>query len=268
MAEDPYLKELRTVADWFPESSWPSLTCPNCGRGELVVEDITVVQTEESQRLQRQPFAGSDDVFGYFYGLLRCSRGVCNEGVVASGEMMLGPANEAGTGLGECLLLVHALPSLRMIAYPEECPQPVVDRVNEAAGLILRDANAAANRIRVAIEELLTAERVRRFTQGSRRRRLPTQERIKLFRERNPEAARFLEAVKWIGNSGSHESALQVHEVLDGVELFTHALHIIYDRRTEKLSKLADKIKSQQGNKTTSSARRKASILIHQKLLR
>jgi uncharacterized protein DUF4145 len=53
---------------------------------------------------------------------------------------------------------------------------------------------------------------------NGKRRRLSTHERITEFRK-SEGAADSLEAVKWIGNQGSHESALSATDVLDGAEL-------------------------------------------------
>jgi hypothetical protein len=35
--------------------------------------------------------------------------------------------------------------------------------------------------------------------------------------------------VKWIGNSGSHESGLSAEDMLEGAQIPEHALRLIYD---------------------------------------
>ena len=48
-----------------------------------------------------------------------------------------------------------------------------------------------------------------------------------------------LEAVKWIGNSGSHSGAMPLEDVLEGVALLERALHIVYDDTADQLDQLA-----------------------------
>jgi hypothetical protein len=54
-------------------------------------------------------------------------------------------------------------------------------------------------------------------------------ERIIEFALTKPDVARVLLAVKWIGNSGSHESGLSAQDVLEGAQMFSHALRLLYD---------------------------------------
>lgn len=54
---------------------------------------------------------------------------------------------------------------------------------------------------------------------------------------KNQEASDALEAVKWIGNTGSHEANLSVSDVLDGVEMLGHALRSIFDDQAAALKK-------------------------------
>lgn len=138
---------------------------------------------------------------------------------------------------------------------PDRCPNEVRERIEEAARLIWADPASAANRLRSAIEELLTAQKVPRTrlvakkggAQGRSRRRLTAHDRIELLKVKEPGAADLLEAVKWIGNSGSHESGMRVGDVLDGVALMEHALHELYDNRGKELAKMAKKINARKG---------------------
>ncbi|HSR85739.1 MAG TPA: DUF4145 domain-containing protein, partial [Streptosporangiaceae bacterium] len=50
-------------------------------------------------------------------------------------------------------------------------------------------------------------------------------------------AADALEAVKWIGNQGSHEAGLTATDVLDGADLLSHALKMLYDRSEDELER-------------------------------
>ena len=61
--------------------------------------------------------------------------------------------------------------------------------------------------------------------------------------------AGFLLAVKWIGNNGSHSDSISIQEALDGAELFSHALGLLYDTKASKLKKKALKINASKGDR-------------------
>ena len=65
------------------------------------------------------------------------------------------------------------------------------------------------------------------------------------------EAAKSLEAVKWLGNVGSHANldSLTIDDLLDGFDLFEHAIERVYVRRAEDLSKMAARINKQKGKR-------------------
>ena len=84
-----------------------------------------------------------------------------------------------------------------------------------------------------------------------KRVRLNLHSRIKLFHTKNADAAISLEAVKWLGNDGSHANlySLTIDDLLDGFDLFEDAIERVYVRRAERLSKIAAKINKQKGKR-------------------
>lgn len=74
-----------------------------------------------------------------------------------------------------------------------------------------------------------------------------TQVRIEEFAARQPDVAKLLIAVKWIGNHGSHESSLALSDVLEGAEIFAHAMTMMYDKRPERIRKRAEAYTKRKG---------------------
>jgi hypothetical protein len=91
--------------------------------------------------------------------------------------------------------------------------------------------------MRVAVEDLLTSLGVARFTRTSPRKKIVLHERIARFAKANEAVAEILEAVKWIGNQGTHEDTLTVDNVLDGADMFAHALNRVFDAETKALER-------------------------------
>ncbi|SCF10077.1 protein of unknown function [Micromonospora chokoriensis] len=203
------------------------------------------VETARSREMHDHEAWEPDFIRGFFQVVLVCGGAECGEVVLASGEMTVGPVVSSSHDwtYSEFYLMRHLMPALVPIAFPERTPNPVKDRVLEASRLLYFDASAAGNRIRTAVEELLTHQKVPRTTSSSgKRRRLTAHHRIDRFRAKNSEAANLLEAVKWIGNDASHEVALSPLEVIDGLELLEGALQLIYNDKTQRLTNLAKRI--------------------------
>jgi hypothetical protein len=243
--------ELRTLADWLPDSEWPSPSCPKCLSGQLTLaEAITSQEAVESTRWHGHENWEPDMIYGWFYGRMKCNRSQCQEIVVISGEMRLGcDRDENGSWHGsyvEEFRLRYAIPALPLTgALPQGVPDILTERLNEASAVLWTDPSAAANRLRLGVEDLLTKLKVPRFNQ--KQRRLTTQARLDRLAGSKKNVAQTLEAVKWIGNEGSHESVLTVAEVLDGVDILAHALEELYDTRQAQLQRKVADINARRG---------------------
>lgn len=114
---------------------------------------------------------------------------------------------------------------------------------------MLLNPDAAANQLRQAVESLLTARGERRYTttKAGKRKRLTTHERIESFRKREPQVSDVLEAVKWIGNAGSHDDALTVGQVAEGAGYLALALRLLYDRTEAALLASAQAVNKRRG---------------------
>ena len=123
------------------------------------------------------------------------------------------------------------------------------------------DIGSSANRLRTAIEAFLNERKVpKTTTKNGKRVPLNLHCRIIRFRIKNADAADSLEAVKWLGNVGSHANldSLTIDDLLDGFELFEHAIERVYVRRAERLSKTAAKINKLKGKRPKTVKKRRS----------
>ncbi len=136
---------------------------------------------------------------------------------------------------------------------PENCPVEIEQELKRAFALAWSDIESSANRLRSAIEALLDDCEVPKTTKNKKERtkRLNLHERIDWFRTKNAKAAKSLEAVKWLGNVGSHANLdnLTIDDLLDGFELFEHTIELVYVGHAEHLSKIADSINQHKGKR-------------------
>jgi hypothetical protein len=244
---------LRILADWVEPDAWPHALCPSCEQGHLNSEPLVTVPTADAERLRGDDDWEPDWITGSFHGVLRCSLASCAEPVVVSGDykvdMELAPDGKWFGAYAPFVRLRYAQPALSMITCPDATPDAAKAAIAAASLVVWIDPGAAANRLRLAIEEILTAQRVRRFNTapGRKRRRLPTHTRIVEFSARKPAAADALMAVKWIGNEGSHADGLTTRDVLDGADMLAHALRLLYDTSADDLQRRIRSVNKKRG---------------------
>lgn len=244
MAED-----IRHLDRWVRKDRWPHVACPACLAGHLALEVIEPVASERSLRVFNR-WGNPVDLSGTFHGVLRCAIPTCRETVAIVGDYCVDPdvEEDGRTSEHDFFRLRYATPALKILLPPAGAPEPVIKAIDSAAAVVWADANAAANRLRVAIDELLTAYGMPRFrNSGGKRRRIATDLRIKEFQRYEGGVADTLEAVKWIGNQGSHESALSATDVLDGADLLSFALKQLYDRSEEEIERRVRAVNKRRG---------------------
>jgi hypothetical protein len=143
-------------------------------------------------------------------------------------------------------------PALPLLESRSLCPKALGERIDAAAKILWLDPNAAANRIRAAVEVLIDEQGIPRekTTQSGKVVRLGLDSRIAEFKATLPQhadAADLLLAVKWIGNVGSHEDVLRIPDVLEGVAFLAHALSLIYDTNHGDMEKRASEVTARRG---------------------
>jgi hypothetical protein len=104
------------------------------------------------------------------------------------------------------------------------------------------------NRLRIAVEMLLTEMRVPRFANSKgKRRRLSLHQRIEKMPASRLGLREQLFAVKWLGNAGSHPGQVTQDGVLDGMELMDHVLREHYASPQKAAAKLSQAINKRKG---------------------
>ncbi|KWF02164.1 hypothetical protein WL80_28890 [Burkholderia ubonensis] len=111
------------------------------------------------------------------------------------------------------------------------------------------DAGAALNCARTAVEALLTALGIKRFTLANGKKRpINLHQRIQLMPPKYQEQKDLLLAVKWLGNAGSHSGhEPTMADVRVAYDLLEHALSEIYESKGKKLKAVASKVNKKKG---------------------
>jgi hypothetical protein len=253
------IKDLREIAKGFPENleDWPHIPCPTCTRGALlpVPDSFVAEESVTSKSLHDHDAWEPEWIQGGFHCVLTCRRETCDH-VRVIGEMTVGLAGRYDVQYEQYLTPTMFFPALPLLESRDLCPSEVGERVDAAAKILWLDPNAAANRIRAAVEALMDDRGVirKKLNRAGKAVRLSLDDRIATFKTALPQhadAADLLLAVKWIGNVGSHEDVLRIPDVLEGVEFLDHALSLIYDTNHGDMKKRASEVTARRGRPAT-----------------
>ena len=259
----------------------PSFKCPTCEEGFLkpVYNSLLKINIEKAYELYN--YTGDpEDICYYFSIISKCDNSDCQQSILISGNNRIwinGYLSTTDDETGESLNIPEgtanysnnyfieniSLP-INLIELPEEIDEAFKGEILKSFKLFWQDTGSCANKIRIAIEILLTNKLkiIRRqktkdkkkstqsnevyyykmLTLGERIGRIKSEAKYSNFKN----IADNLKAVKWIGNYGSHRrKEISRQEIQDAYKILEHLLTKIYnvDKEVEKLTKAINKRK-------------------------
>lgn len=240
--------------DWVDLETWPSPTCPKCSHG-LLIGKQALLKPESGVSLSWRAAEHWDPdwIYGSLSGILTCNNSECAEVVAVGGSWRVGYSRDPREQYSEQLYVKYFDPPLHFIQVPENTPEETAQAIRDASQLLLINPSASANRLRQGVEALLNAQRVKRTSLATRkdgtrhRMTISLHNRIAIFRKSQPEIADLLEAVKWIGNDGSHDSGLTSKEVVVGAQILEVALRRLYESKNPDLERQVQQIIKKKG---------------------
>jgi hypothetical protein len=117
-------------------------------------------------------------------------------------------------------------PVLQLFPVNPLIPKSVITSLDESFGVFWSDCHSSANALRRALEKLLDELEVPPA--------ISLQRRIDNFKSEHHDFAKFLSAIKWIGNSGSHGDNLTKEDILDACVIFEHCLAELFPLADKK----------------------------------
>lgn len=233
--------------------SWP---CPGCHKGALALVQKSLVykETAASKRAHSDDAWEPEWIEYAFTAWLKCNRTTCNQEVAVSGngevEMDYDPEDEDMVW-SPYFIPKFCWPMPNMFELPAKCPDGIEKELRAAFSLFWFNTGAAANKTRTALENLMDHLGIKKrykVANGKFAERTLHQ-RIEVFQKREPVIGAQLMALKWLGNTGSHEGEVSRDDVLDAFEILEHALGELIDQRTAKVAALARKLMKKHGKK-------------------
>lgn len=234
---------------------WP---CHVCRKGVLLLVPGTLAKTEtvESVRARMETGWEPEWISLAFTAWAQCTHPSCKQefAIVGSGSEIC-RSYEDGEDFEdyyeETFSPKFCFPMPELISLPSGCPSAVVGELQNAFALFWSSPAACAGRIRVAIEFLLDHLDVPKQMKGKNRKffTLNLHDRIDEYSKSSSTIGPHLMALKWLGNTGSHDSALEARDLLDAFEILENSLAEIFDRRSARVAELAQSLTRKHTNK-------------------
>ncbi|PTC24820.1 DUF4145 domain-containing protein [Pseudomonas aylmerensis] len=234
----------------FATSNVPAYGCPYCEAGALqLVGKLDSQVTEASKRDQDYEF-DPDGVVLTFGGKLKCAS--CSDVVffTGTGGLEIEHCVGADGGWESEWVEYHNprffYPPLKIVICPEKTPYLVKEKIVAACESFFSQPDSCCNSLRAAAEEILTDLKVDLNTASGGFLRFS--DRInKLPTEKEGVKALF-DAVRWLGNHGSHAgSVLTRSDAMDAFEIMNLLLEELYSDSRLKAQELARRINLAKG---------------------
>lgn len=237
--------------------SLPQFTCPRCGKGKLVKQGDLIKQEPRhvTEHLEEIGLSGqmSD---GRFVGMLICSYQFCGEVVTVAGgyttreEVHWNDDADVPERYEFSKYYPYSIrPAPVVIEEPEKLGAEAKKHLRKAYELLWNDCAACANRLRIFAESLLDQLTVPR--QGKKRNgkngELDLSERIDALEVTRPGHQKALNALRYVGNVGSHEGEADFDDLLDCFEYLEYTLIELIDERRARLEAKADDLLRRKG---------------------
>ncbi|MCX5580282.1 DUF4145 domain-containing protein [Kaistia terrae] len=232
----------------------PKWTCPQCESGSLLTmpDFPRWEETEYSKEEQDHQDSEPDWTVERFVALMKCEVATCGEIVVVGGDRQAWMQDdyERNTQSWESILVCgYVRPAPNIIPISHNLPSECSKQLKKGFELYWVDKAAAANRLRIFVERLMDHFKVPTKGKGKKVKvhTLDLSERIDEFDTMKPGHKDALDALRHVGDYGSHQGEADAQALLDCFELLEDALAELIDQKKAMLAAKAQKLIQNKG---------------------
>ncbi|MEQ1320024.1 DUF4145 domain-containing protein [Acinetobacter guillouiae] len=248
----------------FTKDSGIAFTCPTCENFSLQLDQGKFYTSDSSssrKMMNGNSYWEEEWITSIYTAIFVCQNSNCEEHVVSSGTGFVSQEPVFIQDYSDMYTSTEYVcyfnpkffqPPLHFFKIPNNCPDEIRTPLLEAFSITLLSPSSAANKVRVAIENLLTKSNIPKTTINKHRKRvrLTLDGRIEKAKTKNTilgQLEDILFAIKWLGNAGSHSSSeINLDDVFDAYELMHHILVELYQPKNG-VGKLAKAIRKRKG---------------------
>jgi hypothetical protein len=239
----------------FSEKAFPSLPCPSCetGKVKLAAEHIHILEPSWSISQRSSEDWEPDWDRQRFSARLVCDEAACGEIVMVAGDtvnvsvyMNGSDGGYEGWGYEYVLRIQTVFPAPPLFPISVNYPLRVSEKLRLAFQLFWTDIPSCVAMLRTSVELMLDEQGVPREQVNSKGKT----ERMDLFTRIDAYGAKFtatdvkghLNALRLIGNLGTHGSKISEDALFDAADVFEDVLLDIYEKKSikAKVKKITD----------------------------
>ncbi len=235
--------------------SFARMKCPRCHDGALRM-DTSSFAREEPPYNKFNDNEGDILQAGRFKGFLRCNRPLCGEIVVVAGNYTTEyhhdydhetetPITHEVTSYRPSIMC----PAPEIIQYPSGLNRKSKEHLSRSFALFWADYAACANQLRIVTEYLLDQLGIERTGKkgDGKNARLDLFDRIELLKVARPGHEDALNALRLVGNVGSHDGVVDFEDLLTCYEAIEDAMSELLEGRKAKLTARLKEIHDRKG---------------------
>lgn len=231
------------------KSNCPAWPCPVCRRGttRLAANSLKYEETVRSKRAHHDEGWDPQWIVYTFTAWAECGNPTCGQKFAIAGEGSVRPEYTGQNGdwdWEDYFKPLACFPMPDIIGMPAKCPDQVRKPLTDSFSVFWENPGACANQVRIALEALMDflGIPIRRKAQNGKLMDLTLHGRIETYASKEPATGSQLMALKWVGNTGSHEGNVTKADLLDAFEILEHVLGEIVERRSDRVNELARKL--------------------------
>lgn len=223
--------------------AWP---CPSCRDGKMRLKRETLHYEETAESRARHGEEGFDEVLIdlAFSAMLECVN--CKDKVACCGNGGYAPdqyqdeSGDLNMDYREEFYVRYFSKAMRIFSVPAKCPKSVKRSIEKSFNVFFCDPGAASNHVRQTAEEILTNSGI--SAADAKGKFVPLGTRIVSFKTIDKDNADRVDALRWIGNFGSHPENITVNDVFNAYDILEILLEDLYVGHQKSVRNLVDKI--------------------------
>jgi hypothetical protein len=235
-------------------NAFPRFPCPRCGKPvKLLEESKHRLETTYSKNEHDEDGWDTEWMTERFVCLLVCANKFCGEVITVAGNVTTSHDMGYEELIGEYdhytsyFVPKSITPAPHIISVSKKLSADCRNHLIKSFDLFWMDAGACANRLRIFVEHLLDQFQIPRsgLNCKGKEHELKLFRRIDLLDEAKPGHKDTFDALRNVGNYGSHQGKAKQETLLDCYELLEQVLADLVDGKRARLEGIAKKLAAQ-----------------------
>lgn len=229
--------------DFFSENGIPEWKCPHCKSGKLVLNNENLHYHETPKSIaEHDEECWEPDWMDYRYtAIFTCNN--CNGQTYCCGKGYYTTwvsTDPEDPGYDEISFVPTFFePTLNLFEIPKDCPESISSVLISSFSVAWADLSSAGNKLRITVEKLI--DEIYPDYTGN------LHDKIKKIEKIDPDRAKLLMSIKWLGNHASHDDKLEECDLAFAYQVIEYVLKDIYKIEKVSLFELAESVNISRG---------------------